>query len=344
MENCLANTGANSIEIIIFATAAVGIAVIFAVLSRRTRTRASRGMFVFALVGSLVLSSLSPTLTHADACPPAIPATVISSKPITSSGNAIDPQSISVLQYVTPSQGATLDLSTLELGLPAQPVAGSTVSADRKTVTTPEEGTYTAAATGTITYTPATDLTGTIEGVSYTVKDTAGYTTKNTYKPEIKKMNLILPIRTSVAVDSFDFYWDSTSLMHYSLSEPGIATVRGLVAGITDKGTGQTISRNLSNYIDIDLITPGIQHTLDRTTDLGWTAVYDPATDALAVTVTNVQLFLLSVVLNSSGDMAQSTTTSIDNGINFTVVHPLYMVATEDQGNAMPIRYYNSAP
>ncbi len=300
MENCLANTGASSSEIILLAIAVIGIATIFTALSRRMYTRASRGIFTFALVGSLALSSLSPTFTYADACPPTAPTAVISSKPITSSGNATDPQSINVLQFVTPSAGATIVTSTLALGLPDSPVPGSTVSPDGKTVTVPGEGTYVATGDGTITFTPAADFGGTIQGVIYTIKDSGGRTTTNTYIPVIERTTITLP---SFSADPQPVYnWSGPGEYDYTPPSPGtVMAATGLAANITNTATGLPLTTNLADYIDLDPTTPGIQRTLDHASDEGWTAQYTPATDTFTFTITNGNLFTVSIEPNPSG-------------------------------------------
>lgn len=95
-------------------------------------------------------------------------------------------QVFDVLSSIAPSTGASFDISTFALKLVSNPVPGSKLSADRKTVTAPGEGTYVAQSNGVIKYTPTNNFTGQARGVGFTVQDTRGVTFSNVYSPVVK--------------------------------------------------------------------------------------------------------------------------------------------------------------
>lgn len=104
-------------------------------------------------------------------------------KTATTNGAKGATQILSVITALKPSAGASFRLDTLELKLVSNPVPGSSLSTDRHTVTAPGEGKYVAQATGTITYTPDPNFTGTARGVGFVIEDTKGASFSSVYTP-----------------------------------------------------------------------------------------------------------------------------------------------------------------
>lgn len=146
-------------------------------------------VLLLAFGGGLVFSQ--PTFAAEADCPPGTtPAPgaslVIASQPDQSVGEQGQPQTMSVVANDQPSEGATFVLTSLRLSLVDNPVPGSTVGDDGKTVIVPGEGTYVANDDGTITFTPLPSFVGTARGVRYSIRDTAGKMTSNIYRPIVK--------------------------------------------------------------------------------------------------------------------------------------------------------------
>lgn len=97
-------------------------------------------------------------------------------------------QTFDVLASHAPTPGETFVLSSFRLALVQNPIQGSSLSADEKTVTAPGEGTY-GVDGSSIRYTPAVSFAGTARGVSYAIEDTAGVTFKNTYSPVVQPVD-----------------------------------------------------------------------------------------------------------------------------------------------------------
>jgi CshA-type fibril repeat protein len=102
-----------------------------------------------------------------------------------STGQKGSVQIFDILANDTPRDGATFVLSSLELRLASNYVAGSTLSTDRKQVVAPNEGTYQAQSNGTVRFTPESTFVGTAVGVGYTVRDTNGVNYQGNYKPRV---------------------------------------------------------------------------------------------------------------------------------------------------------------
>lgn len=94
-------------------------------------------------------------------------------------------QSFNVLLNDRPTPGAKFILSSFQLKLVDNPVPGSILSPNKLTVHAPDEGLYRAQGDGTIEYTPNDTFVGAARGVGYEIKDTAGVTFTNVYKPSV---------------------------------------------------------------------------------------------------------------------------------------------------------------
>lgn len=107
------------------------------------------------------------------------------SAPDTSTGAVGEVQIYNVLTNDTPTTGSTFVLDSLRLALVENPVEGSVLSDDARKVTAPTEGEYLAGTNGTITFTPQATFTGKTRGVLYSIADTAGNRTSNSYIPMV---------------------------------------------------------------------------------------------------------------------------------------------------------------
>lgn len=147
--------------------------------SRSHITRSHLGFSLFVL--TFIFSAFTPLspLVFAEAAPACI------ASPDTSTGLQGQPQTFSVLSNDTATPGATFKAESLVLSLVDDPIPGSTLSADQKTVTAPNEGTYTANPNGTITFKPVAHFLGKARGVRYHITDTKGLTITSIYIPTV---------------------------------------------------------------------------------------------------------------------------------------------------------------
>lgn len=182
METCLAETGAN-----IYAMIAVAIILILitgSMLMRGRRSRMSFGGSLALVLGlGVAMTSMAPVTLHA--VPVCEPGESASALPDSSTGIQGASQVFNVLANDTPTPGAHFVLSSLELDLAPGFILGSSVSDDRKTVTAPTEGEYTAGSDGKITYHPDTDFIGNAVGVRYSIQDSAGKRVSSIYAPVV---------------------------------------------------------------------------------------------------------------------------------------------------------------
>jgi len=109
----------------------------------------------------------------------------IAAKVTSSSGLKGSVQYLNVLASLTPSEGASFEPTSLRLKLVSNPRAGSVLSADKRNVTAPGEGTYSALDNGIIRFTPTAQFVGQARGVGFTVTDTAGVTFTSSYIPVV---------------------------------------------------------------------------------------------------------------------------------------------------------------
>ena len=180
MESCLADTGQN---IVLFGGVAITLIIVGALmLVKLGATRKGIGVSViaFAVVSAHVLSPVS--YAASGECTSA--ATNLS-QPDTSTGVQGAVQTRNVLLNDTPTPGSEFISSSLRLALATSPVPGSALSANKRTVTAPTEGVYDALSAGLIRYTPEASFIGIAKGVRYSIKDTAGNITTNSYRPTV---------------------------------------------------------------------------------------------------------------------------------------------------------------
>lgn len=94
-------------------------------------------------------------------------------------------QVFNVLSTIKPSAGSSFNLNSFELKLVDNPIPGSTLSVNKRIATAPGEGVYVASSNGSIQYSPDSNFVGTALGIGFQIKDTAGVTFTNVYKPVV---------------------------------------------------------------------------------------------------------------------------------------------------------------
>ncbi len=286
MENCLAPTGAS-----IWLYVAVAFLLIVLPAGTFLLPGLRKGIFA-AAIAFVALSIGTPVQAASGLATDCVAAAI----PDTSNGLQGEVQVYNVLSNDTPSEGASFVLSSLRLALVSNPRTGSTVSNDNKTVTAPTEGVYVAGGNGRITYTPTPSFVGTARGVQYSIDDTAGETVTSTYKPVVTTT----PVANNDALA--DFCVDGIGYANYHLHGDftychGFGYSSGDPEFIIDRtdGTAQTVwtVQLLANdsatspdpsTVDLNVSTSGVQQSV---TGPGYTAVYNPGTDVLTVTITN---------------------------------------------------------
>ncbi len=272
MQDCLANTGSSIISPAIIVVFLIGAAL--AILKADKRLRSMVVTTIISIGGMLLVY----TGSAAYAAPvTTCPAHGSASQPDTTTGAQGSVQSTNVGLNDTPSNGAQFLLSSLILILPPNPLAGSTVSPDQKTITVPGEGVYIAGTSGIITFTPEPSFSGTTHGIIYSLKDTLGETVKNTYTPTV----------TATVVACADPASETRILDPITINE---------VYGISDNTIDNFIANSTNSpaidpsAVDLDPTISGIQQTISHPSE-GWSAVYNPATDQLTVSVTDWAIF-----------------------------------------------------
>lgn len=272
MQDCLANTGSSMIFPIIVVVFLVGAAL--AILKADKRFRSIVVMTIIGIGGMLVVYTGSNA--YADSAT-TCPAHGSASQPDATTGAQGSVQSTNVGLNDTPSNGAQFLLSSLILALRSNPLAGSTVSPNQKTVTVPGEGVYVAGTNGIITFTPEPSFSGTTHGVAYSLQDTLGATVTNTYTPTV----------TATVIACTDPASETRVLDPITISE---------VYGTSENTIDNFIANSTNNpaidpnTVDLDPTIAGIQQTISNPSE-GWSAIYNPSTDQLTVSVSDWVLF-----------------------------------------------------
>ena len=217
-------------------------------------------------------------------------------------------QVYSVINNAAPSAGASFVASSLQLALVNNPVPGSTVSIDGVTITVPGEGVYSVDPTnGSIVFTPESEFVGTASGVRFTIKDTNGQSTTNTYVPSAYE-NVLVQV---------SFNLTNTGGVY------GLVTdTQQVAANATDFNTGALLSISqravMAAHSTFDMTGQTLQTVADYTATKGLKLVYDPSTDVLTMVLTDQAIFN-SFAAYSCGDVAPFTMTpSPTFGDNFT--------------------------
>ncbi|QQS18159.1 hypothetical protein IPL68_06005 [Candidatus Saccharibacteria bacterium] len=227
------------------------------------------------LLSPLVLAPVYAEGTSAVCSPPR-------STPDATSGVLGASQTINVLANDSPTVGHSFVASSLRLRLVGNPRAGSVLGANSMTVTVPGEGTYTALNTGFIVFTPEPVFVGTTLGVAYTITDTVGATTSNTYTPTVSGA----PVATCSDPAS------ETRVLAPLL----ISYINGVDEYIYDDWLAMSGNSPLLDPLLLDLnpAESGTQTTLSYPLE-GWTANYNPSTDKLTLSVTDWIVFYTTV-------------------------------------------------
>ena len=314
VNDCLASTGddASPLTLIAVGLLLAGLSVIF------FRCKGRRGKGLTVIVGLSAVGILS--------CIAVPDATYAASANCTSGGNYSTTDGVanstagasiqmmgqmqvySVINNAAPSAGASFVASSLQLALVNNPVPGSTVSIDGVTITVPGEGVYSVDPTnGSIVFTPESEFVGTASGVRFTIKDTNGQSTTNTYVPSAYE-NVLVQV---------SFNLTNTGGVY------GLVTdTQQVAANATDFNTGALLSISqravMAAHSTFDMTGQTLQTVADYTATKGLKLVYDPSTDVLTMVLTDQAIFN-SFAAYSCGDVAPFTMTpSPTFGDNFT--------------------------
>lgn len=291
MDSCsLANTGISNGVVLMLGLLMIALSLLAIAVKKQRTTRSFTCMGVLIVLAVQILPLFTMTTMAAPV--------MCAANPDTSTGAQGQVQAYSVITNDTPTPGYGWVLGSLTLALVDNSRPGSVLSADSKTVTVPVEGVYQAKDGGIIEYTPEPQFAGQTFGVRYSITDTSGRAYTSTYTPTVQSnvSATVCPEGDRMPVPR------SNSMLNVFLNADangypvdGQSTVLvGLVDQSLSYGDGSSLdgvtSGELRQSVDIDVLTPGIQTTVDKSNEEGWILQYDASSDSLILTVTNSAL------------------------------------------------------